>query len=106
MVKLDSLYLVSQPAVAKSGWGAFAGHSYNQEALTTFRFKSHLSISDPMGKDVARLLVVEPSEDIYSIQQHPWSPGRKSSIPVVFLMPKYLLYFAGEMRWCPRMMNF
>jgi len=100
-VQLDSLYILSQTVVDKSAWDSKnvlsnsedVLHSWDRELVTTFRFKSHLAISDSMGRQIVHLLVVDPLEDIYTIQANTKNVReRPSSIPIVFLTPNFIFY--------------
>jgi hypothetical protein len=78
-VHLDSLFIIDQTPLARTVT-RFGDAVSSEEITCTFRFKSHLSISDSTGKEVAQLIVVDPKEDIYSITGNPFGDGRRSSL--------------------------
>jgi hypothetical protein len=78
-VHLDSLFILDQTPFERTVI-RYGDAVSSKEITCTFRFKSHLSISDSTGKEIAQLVVVDPKEDIYSITGNPFENGRHSSV--------------------------
>lgn len=76
-VQLDSLFIIDEAPRDNTGWYP-ERTKYNDVVTCTFRFKSHLSISDSTGKEVVRLVVVDPQEDIYTITASPYRHAHSS----------------------------